>query len=558
MKKNSGLKKKQGVKPVGKPRSRNNGGASKKNIVSNARSDTRWSFNIDDLGVGPLSLGKLNVNSRSDTVGVAPRSLKVQTVMPRIRTELGGKYGATDILEGSEYLISVNCPDEGGYHPGDLIDGFPLMINPNSFVNTRIHQFAQLYQRYRFKRLAFIYEAISPTTQPGQLIAYGDYDPENVITESDPDNLSIAAAHFGMSNCQVWESQVFPFGVVDDFSTMYTSIENISDGRLVFQGTFNMFAASDITPVTGGGLALGNLYISYEIEFNVPILSNSSLEAVLYSGYFAGDSTSSTFNAPFGLTGGSLIAATDTAYNGELIVGNFDPTNGSFNFDSLPIGIYQLIVSVPIQATTTALIGATIWLTMSPVDTAPPLSSAIVPGFSDYAAWGLNTGAVNNTVTGVYTLNNVVSNASFGYVPVLNTSTGTVTTAIPYAAVFIVCSLGSISPLGVTFRSFKDASLILNKRKRALAARKLGHHHEPVRKDCSNGPISTVDLPLLQTLPIKDNSSEKDFANPCQNVPCNSFTNSSCLGNHPVIDLDCQRVSARSTPPLHQAMVRHN
>jgi hypothetical protein len=432
------------------------------------------------------------------------------------------------------------------------------MINPNAFVNTRIHQFAQLYQRYRFRRLAFIYEAISPATQPGQLIAYGDYDPENVITESDPDNLSIAAAHFGMSNCQVWESQVFPFGVVDDFSTMYTSTDNISDGRLVFQGTFNMFAASDIVPTTGGGLALGNLYISYEIEFNVPILSNSSLEAILYSGYFIGDLASATFNSPFGENSGNLIAATDTAYNGELITGSYNPTNGSFNLDHLPIGNYQLIVNVPIQATTTSLIGATIWLTMTPVGTAPPLSTALVPGSSEYANWGLNTGSVNNTVTGIFTFDNVISNSSFGYIPVLNTSTGTVTTVIPIAAEFLICSLGSISPSGVTFRSFKDASLILNKRKKALAARKFSQFHEPVRKDCSSGLNSTADLDSFQTIPIKNNYSEKDSTNSSLNVPRNSFTNSSCLGDHPVIDLDRQRVSARSTPPLHQVMVRHN
>lgn len=294
---------------------------------------------VDIPGLGRVGNIKMKAG-RNDTVGVAPRSMHVQTVMPRITSRLGGRYGMTDVLVGTEFLASVNSAD-GGNITGDILE--TILINPTTFENTRLIQFSRLYQRYRFRKMNFVYEPIANATVSGQLIGFGDYDVDNIIVGNDPSNVSFAAAHVGNVNTQVWEPCRFPFGVLDDFTTLFTSTNGGQEDRLIYQGVYYLLAASDLPSLT----ALGNIYIEYEIELNIPILeSTMAAPSAFFGASLALGSESGGWSQWLGsdpLTGMSLPAGMTLPNNTVMVNADYNTTNG-FVVQGLPPGKYWLFV----------------------------------------------------------------------------------------------------------------------------------------------------------------------------------------------------------------------
>lgn len=256
-----------------------------------ATTDKRFKLELQDLSLGPFGLKKGSLMSRGgqrrlteSTVGVAPYSRNVQVVMPRMTSYLNYKREQIDSLTGTEFIGSVASGATGSV-AGDILEA--ILISPTSFSRTRLYQFAPLYQRYRFTRLNFIYEPTANATQSGQLIGFADYDVDAPLIGDTEDNLPVAAAHLGQRICQIWESQTFPFGVVDDLPMLYTSLEGQED-RLIYQGLFYLLAATSIT----GNLPLGNLYIEYQCEFSVPQLSPAVVPEQMLATKWEGSSSS--------------------------------------------------------------------------------------------------------------------------------------------------------------------------------------------------------------------------------------------------------------------------
>jgi len=161
----------------------------------------------------------------------------------------------------------VSLPDAAA--AGDIL--FKQEISPSKFSSTRLAQFADLYQRYRFRRIEFVYEPVANATQSGQLLGYADFDIDNQLVRNDPTNLQIGAAHQGQAITQIWQPMVFDMGQVFTFTDLYTEQGqgDGSDPRLSIQGIFYLLAASAIP----ANQALGNIYVRYEIEFSIPFLS---------------------------------------------------------------------------------------------------------------------------------------------------------------------------------------------------------------------------------------------------------------------------------------------
>ncbi len=201
--------------------------------------------------------GSVTSGGPSGTVGVAPHSLNIQARMPTMSTEFRGDV-QVDVLSGTEFLDSVASPALGNL-AGDIL--VALLINPMNFPTTRIRQFAPLYQRYRFRHFNVLYEPIANATQSGQLIGYNDYDVDSLLEGDTEANVSVAAAHLGQAICQIWEPQCFPLGVVDDYTTLFTSLEGPED-RLIYQGIFYLIAASTL----GNDLPLGNIMSSTSVS----------------------------------------------------------------------------------------------------------------------------------------------------------------------------------------------------------------------------------------------------------------------------------------------------
>jgi hypothetical protein len=201
-------------------------------------------------------------------VGLGSRAIDIQRKMPRLSSSINENGNTVDVLAGTDFIQAVTA-DSTGNQPGDIL--FKQEISPSVFLETRLKQFADLYQRYRFKRIVFLYEPIANATQSGQVLGYADFDVDNQLTLNSPENLSIAAAHQGEAITQIWEPMLFDMGQVFTFTDLYTEAgsSESSDPRLSIQGVFYLIAAS----VLQGSIPLGNIYVDYEIEFSIPFLS---------------------------------------------------------------------------------------------------------------------------------------------------------------------------------------------------------------------------------------------------------------------------------------------
>jgi len=393
--------------------------------------DKKWFFGLKDVSAGPVKIGSLgagsgderSIRSRGNTVGVAPRSVNVQRRMPTLSSGQGGPYGSMDILRGTEFLASINTPLSPPTNKGDLLK--TILINPTSFVDTRLKQFAPLYQRYRFKRLTFIYEPTAPATAAGQLIGYGDYDVDNLLTVDDPSNINQAAAHAGQAICQVWELQSFPFGIRDDYTTLFTSLTGAAENRLVYQGVYYLLAATDLPP----SLACGNIYVDYEVEFYIPQLGSSAI-ATSWS-YEATGEASTNKNNPMGA---HVTPAPVIGVNNLAVTYSTSISDSIFAIPQIPSGPYVVVYSAT-GSTGGAGTGIS-WVTgITGAVKEEEGSSVVVPAMAD-------TGAALTTYSG-YLLLTVNGPLAIG----LQLNTATVTdTAIIASSTFRIYSVQDLSP----------------------------------------------------------------------------------------------------------------
>jgi hypothetical protein len=305
------------------------------------KKDPRFSFELENLGLGPLSLGKAKFNSRTNTVGSAPRSLNIQTRVPWMKTEKHPRYGSVDVLGGTDRIGSVGT-DELGAAEGDIL--FRQDINPGSFLGTRMAKWNPQYQRFRFRKLNILYEAAAGTQTVGQLIGYYDSDVDKPLASDSPSNANVAASQVGNQICQIWEDQVFPFGEMDPFTTLFTQIGLVPtvDERLHLQAIFYLLAGTNLAP----NLDMGVLYLDYELEFFIPALSadETPLKEAWSLG-IEGSSSGITKTIPFG----SSASASELPIPGLLALNNIEfnytAADGTFAFTNIPPGQYDVIAT---------------------------------------------------------------------------------------------------------------------------------------------------------------------------------------------------------------------
>jgi len=234
--------------------------------------DPRWSFELGATEWGPFKTKGAKINSARSMVGLGERAIDIQRKMPRLRTTINENGNTVDLLTGTDFITSIVSGPTSA--PGDIL--YKQEISPSRLANTRLLQFSQLYQRYRFKRISFIYEPVASATQSGQLLGFADFDVDNQINTNSTENLAIGAAHQGQAITQIWQPIEFDMGQVLTFTDLFTEVGSsvTDDQRMSIQGVFYLLAASAL-PET---LSLGNVYVDYEIEFSIPYLSIASTQ----------------------------------------------------------------------------------------------------------------------------------------------------------------------------------------------------------------------------------------------------------------------------------------
>jgi hypothetical protein len=191
-----------------------------------------------------------------------------------------GKSGERGmILHGSELVDTITIISGGT--AGTLQANFPgtqlantgavggWKINPLTWGTTRLKQFAQLFQKYRFRKLQFIFEASQNDFTGGSMGHYVDYDPNSAYTSLNGtlEGLQAASAHANWAEMKVKQDGTCTFIPKDPEAAFW--IANTGDVRTYQQGAYFLFLQDPWS--TGGSATLpqtiGRLYIRYSCEF---------------------------------------------------------------------------------------------------------------------------------------------------------------------------------------------------------------------------------------------------------------------------------------------------
>jgi hypothetical protein len=247
----------------------------------------RWGFDVGGFSAGPVKLDKLSFSTKKDsirnvgrsapTVGVATYETNdIQVQMPRLTELRNSSMGLVYALEGTERIGNITSLSGGGDAQGNII--FSTNISPSSFADTRIYQWADLFEFFQFASLQFVYQPSVGSETNGQLIGFVESDPSDPLPGSEPANVQRAAAHAEQKSTQVWQSQVFETGIFASDNawkcTDNSSASDVAEVRQAYQGIFYLLAGTDLPEAS---TPFGVLYIRYILLFKTPQLGTVSV-----------------------------------------------------------------------------------------------------------------------------------------------------------------------------------------------------------------------------------------------------------------------------------------
>jgi hypothetical protein len=171
-------------------------------------------------------------------------------------------------FRGTDFVTAVTIGGTAAA-AGDVL--YTAVVNPKTLGVSRLATVSQLWERYKFKRCTFRYVPVANATQTGQVIGYVDYDTyDNPTGISGAQNLQRAAAHFGEKPAQIWQPVNWVIKDVDPLTDLYVDSDG-TDPRWTNQGRLVVLAASAIA----SGVACGNIYMDYDVEFYIPQLEET-------------------------------------------------------------------------------------------------------------------------------------------------------------------------------------------------------------------------------------------------------------------------------------------
>jgi hypothetical protein len=143
-------------------------------------------------------------------------------------------------------------------------------INPLTWPTTRLKQFAELFQKFRFRKIDFIFEASQNDFTSGSLGHYVDFDPNAAYISQNTtfQALKQASAHQGWTEMKVKQDSTCHWEPKDPEAAYWIAPDDQST-RSYQQGAYFMFIQDPWA--TGGSASLpqtiGRLYIRYACEF---------------------------------------------------------------------------------------------------------------------------------------------------------------------------------------------------------------------------------------------------------------------------------------------------
>lgn len=309
---------------------------------------------------------KLGAYQLNHQPGVAT---SVPNVRQGIKSRKNVKSGNT-VLKGTELIGQVTVNKALA---GDILIEYSLA--PQTIKGSTLAIESALYEKYFYKKLRLEYVSACSTSTSGQLITYIDYDPDTQPTSG---GSMLAAAASAKSNMQhnVWRSLSVNQTLLQRQQAYYTNPSSDNERRFDTQGIVRVVAGTLMDYGTST-ISLGNLYMHYEIEFQVRENNFSRLRTYHFMA-IAYDAANKKFNI--------------ARQHGNLMVHHYPGATSTI-----------LAIQVPLAKTYSYLVGGT-------VTTGAAATNIVMTNSSNVTKlWGIAqsqylAGQYTNTGSGVYEL----------------------------------------------------------------------------------------------------------------------------------------------------------
>jgi len=247
-------------------------------------------------------LFKSDEHEHSPPVSVGSSISSLPAALSEETLGISTEYGPGIRLRGREYLSNITVSTTATARGQCL---YALPISPDIIPNTRLQIMSNMWTRYIFRKFRVTYAGTAPTTQPGSLMMYCDYDPsQNPFTVVGDVPLRYAYTH-DATDVSVWEKATVE--VTDAVYNEMLYVDPALDTRWSIQGTFWLLSSGALA----AGLECGKLILDYEIDFAVPDLRGPIASAT--------NLTALTVNIPV-ITAGNPLIFNATAPNGVYFV----------------------------------------------------------------------------------------------------------------------------------------------------------------------------------------------------------------------------------------------
>lgn len=192
-----------------------------------------------------------------------------------------GERGLT--LRGSDMIdriqitsAATTAPNQTALanNPGTILNNngttTGMDINPLKFANSRIKQFGQLFQKFRFRKISFRFVSALSEFYGGTFGHYIDYDAQADYTTINglETALEVCSAHQGYREIKAKDNGTAVFRPKDPEAAFW--IKNSGDVRTFEQASYFFFLIDSINTSSGAPsvpLLCGRIYMDYEIEF---------------------------------------------------------------------------------------------------------------------------------------------------------------------------------------------------------------------------------------------------------------------------------------------------
>lgn len=143
-------------------------------------------------------------------------------------------------------------------------------LNPLNFVDSRQYQFAQLFQKFRYRKVRFVFDSSQSEFVSGSLLHLTDYDPSADWQSGNAtaQNLKVAATHSNRKEMKMNEDSINVFFPRDPEAAYW--VKQSGEVRTYTQGQYLLMVCDPASIISGAisyPFTLGRLFMEYDIEF---------------------------------------------------------------------------------------------------------------------------------------------------------------------------------------------------------------------------------------------------------------------------------------------------